>query len=365
MSLRIALTHGYSWPEVRRGGERFLHELASSLGRRGHDVTIFAGASVSSVSEEEGVRVVRMARPSATSRLEAERKFGRRVLRPLVLERFDAVHSFLPSDAAASVIARGVRRRRRTVYTCLGIPVRSYWDSREDARAHRRVLRDVDVYGCMSRFALSCLGREYGRAGVLTPGGVRIDVFRPCVPRSDEPTLLYSGVLDEPRKGVATLLEATALISRREPRLRLLLSGGGDVSPILAAAPAAARERTELLGWGSEEMPARYSSAWATVLPSTNEAFGIAVIESLACGTPVVVGDHSALPELVTPGAGEAVTPGDPVALADACERALTLARQPSTRDVCRGSAMRFDWDSAITPHIESLYLVGDRDAGA
>ncbi len=43
--LRIVLTHVYAWPEVRRGGERYLHELASALADAGHQVSILSTAT--------------------------------------------------------------------------------------------------------------------------------------------------------------------------------------------------------------------------------------------------------------------------------------------------------------------------------
>jgi hypothetical protein len=44
MSLRVVLTHVYAWPEVRRGGERYLHGLASALAWAGHAVDIVSTA---------------------------------------------------------------------------------------------------------------------------------------------------------------------------------------------------------------------------------------------------------------------------------------------------------------------------------
>ncbi|MEX2393283.1 MAG: glycosyltransferase, partial [Actinomycetota bacterium] len=61
-TMRIALTHAFCWPEVRRGGERYLHELGGALARRGHRVTIIGGATRSSTAREDGCEVIRVAR---------------------------------------------------------------------------------------------------------------------------------------------------------------------------------------------------------------------------------------------------------------------------------------------------------------
>ncbi len=209
---------------------------------------------------------------------------------------------------------------------------------------------------------MESLQRDFGRQGALTPGGVRLDRFSPAV-RDEVPTLLYSGALDVPRKGVPVLLEAIAIVAKTEPSVRLLLSGSGDVSKVLAAAPKAAQERTDWLGVGElEDLPRRYASAWATVLPSTDEAFGLVVVESLAAGTPIVVSNRAALPELVQPGIGAASPYKDPVALAQACLEVLELARDPSTSERCRAAAGRYDWDRVVAPEIEALYLGSERD---
>jgi hypothetical protein len=60
--VRIALTHAFCQPEVRRGAERFVPELGAALVRRGHDVTHFSAAWCSGRATERGVRIVRMRR---------------------------------------------------------------------------------------------------------------------------------------------------------------------------------------------------------------------------------------------------------------------------------------------------------------
>jgi phosphatidylinositol alpha-mannosyltransferase len=213
----------------------------------------------------------------------------------------------------------------------------------------------------MSRFALGFLARDYGRTdGVVTPGGVDLASFRPARERTAAPTLLLSGAFAEPRKGAATVLAALPLIAEHEPGVELWLSGPGEAEPLLAAAPPGARERTTVLGVGdADEQGDRYGRAWATVLPSTDDSFGMALIESHACGTPIVVSTHGAPHELVEVGrTGELCEPHDPAGFAAACLRAFALVRRgQATVDACRAAAARFDWDGAVAPLCEELYL--------
>ncbi len=357
--MRVALTHAFCWPEVRRGAERFIQELGAALTRRGHDVTILSSAWDPTDSELDGVRTVRLRRFRHHD-LAHEADFGRRVVPRLVLGRYDVVHSLGRRDALASIRAARLHPRRRTVITDLGLPSRDFWNRMgKEAAVVESVVRGIDVYSCMSQYALAYLARDYGRTdGVVIPGGVKLSEFQPAAARAAEPTLLYSGALDEPRKGVATLLEALPLIAAREPRVRLWLSGPGNPGPFLAAAAPEAVARTEVLGRGeASKQHERYGAAWATCLPSVADSFGMALIESLACGTPLVVSTDGAPQELVTAGVtGELCEPYDAEGLAAACLRAIDLARAPGTVDACRASVHRFDWDEGIAPLCEAIY---------
>lgn len=358
--MRIAITHALCWPEVRRGGERYTQSLGAALVGRGHEVTILSSGWAGLTDELDGVRTVRLRRRHEDLGRH-ERDFGHRVLPYLVRGRYDAVHSLGRHDAVASIRAAAVHRDRRTVFTDLGNPDRTWWrtEGRRDHAAVHRVVRSVDVYGCMSRWSLAFLARDWGRTdGVVTPGGVGLDEFRPAPARASAPTLLFSGALAEARKGVADLLAALPLVVEREPDVRLQLSGPGDVSVLLAGLPPAVAERVEVLGQGApEEQRDRYGAAWLTVLPSTHDSFGMALVESLACGTPLVVTTHGAPQELVDDGVtGELCRPHDPIDLADAVVRGLALTRRSTTVAACRQSAERFDWATSLAPACEALY---------
>jgi phosphatidyl-myo-inositol alpha-mannosyltransferase len=356
--VRVALTHAYCWPEVRRGGERLLHELAGALARRGHDVTILSSARQPGRTTEDGVTVVRLPNPRGEG-LRQELRFGRTVLPSLLRGRFDVVHSLGVGDASAAIVAGRTRRTGRTVFTHLGIPIREWYEQQPDWHRQRFVARHVDVYGCLSAHAAATFEAGFGRPAARTPGGVRLARFTPAERRTPHPTLLYSGVLDEPRKRVGDLLAAVAILARTEPDLRLWLSGPGDPTALLAEAPTEARLRTEILPLGTPDLAAVYGRAWATVLPSTHEAFGLVLVESLACGTPIVAADHSGPPELVAPGTGALARPEDPASLAEACAQALQLSREHDIVERCRAAAEPYDWDAGVAPVIEALYEGG------
>jgi glycosyltransferase involved in cell wall biosynthesis len=127
-------------------------------------------------------------------------------------------------------------------------------------------------------------------------------------------TWLFSGQLIE-RKGFDVLLQAFALASAREPRLRLLVAGEGELRP------GRTPERVELLGFVPwEQLPELYARADGLVIPSRHDGWAMVVNEAFAAGLPVIGTDAvGAAVDLVKPGeTGALVPPADVAALAGA-----------------------------------------------
>jgi glycosyltransferase involved in cell wall biosynthesis len=361
--VRILLTHVYAWPEVRRGGERYLHELSAALQDAGHQVTVVSTAPEPGRALVLGVEVIYLPRRPWLRRyqdLSTEACFGLEVLGRRALSRIDVWHALGTADGATASWLGRWRPGVRSVYTDLGNPVRAWRESRPDAALHARIVRDVDEYVCLSSFAEQMLTRDYQRTGRVVGGGVDTSRFVPSAARTQTPTLLYSGSLTDSRKNLPLLLEAVAVLRGRRD-VRLVVSGPGDVGPVLAAAPEAARACTEVAGLGdAAELGRLYGEAWATVLPSEHEAFGLVLVESLACGTPIVaLRDGGGPAELVTPGVG-ALADRSADGLADACDTALDLAAAgAATVDACRSAASAHDWRTSVVPRLEAVYRGG------
>src|SRR5438045_5914401 len=94
-----------------------------------------------------------------------------------------------------------------------------------------------------------------------------------------------------------------------------------------------------------EEMPFFYSAANVTVVPSYHESFGLAAVESLACGTPVVATRSGGLTTIVRDGETGYLVPRCPGFFA---ERLDGLLRHPNLlaqmRLAARPSVLRFSW---------------------
>ncbi|MGZ6792620.1 MAG: glycosyltransferase family 4 protein [Mycobacteriales bacterium] len=341
MGLRIALTSVHSWPGVSRGAERYLHELAAALRGAGHQVRVL---STGGPARDEVLGVpVRRVRPRGTGGPATEAAFGRQALARLAAARVDVWHATSTGDGAAAALAGRFRPRLRTVFTDHGFPVRASRERRGDAAAHQRVVDHVDHYVCVSDAAGRWLERDFGRSASVVPPGVDTGEFRPGGARAGRPTVLYSGALDESRKGVRLLVEAVAQL----PGTTLQLAGPG--TPDLAGLDTG---HVEVLGLvPRQRLPELYRAAWATALPSTAEAFGMALTESLACGTPGVARTDGGGPaEILTPATG-VLAEGTPEALAAALQQAMATADP----EACRARAEEFSW-TRVVPRLERLY---------
>jgi alpha-1,6-mannosyltransferase len=362
--MRIVLTHLYGWPEVRRGAERYTHELAAGLLRAGHDVRIVTSATKVGRDRVLDVPVHRLRRRGflaaryGESGLNAE--FGLRTLLRVAPRNIDVWHAMSPGDAAAAALVSGLRRRVRSVYTEVGFPAKASRDRRPDRRLYDYVVGNVDRFVCLSEPAGDLLKSDYGRDGDVVPGGVDLRTFRPVGSREGRPVLLFPSSLSESRKNVGLLLEAVALLVAQGQPVDVWLVGPGELPADLSPLARKGLEAVTVHRTASpEELPEMYSRAWVTVLPSHAEVFGLVVLESMACGTPAVVLDDGLGPSrLVTPRTGRRCA-AESESLAQACQAALDLAADSGTAGACQARAAEFDWDTVVVPQFVAMYQQG------
>jgi glycosyltransferase involved in cell wall biosynthesis len=166
-------------------------------------------------------------------------------------------------------------------------------------------------------------GIEAERAGIVLPGTDRAPQAAGSI--EGQPILLCVGALT-PRKGQAVLIDALGRLRDLDWRLICIGSAVRDqiaAERIFASVVAhGLQERVRFLG---EQDEARlgfwYAHAHLCVLASYHEGYGMVLAEALARGLPVVATRAGAIPDTVPEDAGLLVTPGDPVAMAEALRR--------------------------------------------
>lgn len=165
------------------------------------------------------------------------------------------------------------------------------------SRLDDRALRSVDAIQVMNPWMLDhARAVNAGRAVDIryAPPGIDAELFHPLSTREPlvKPYILCVGRLDDPRKNVGLLLEAFALLLKIiKSNVRLVLAGHAGPSDIFwkrANALGVRNQIDSVVRPDLAKLVALYQCATAFVLPSDEEGFGVVLLESMACGVPVV-----------------------------------------------------------------------------
>lgn len=347
--MRIALCHPTYWPDVRRGSERVVHDLAVSLVDLGHEVTILTThRRPTTVNFEEGVRVVRSWRPPGFAPMRWYESFVETVpalLWRLARERFDVVQAFHLASAWGAVRARRCGDPP-VIFSFHGSINKEYLTVRRyRLEMLHQVIGRADALTALSPFAAESFARYLLVRPLVLPAGVVDGSFTQRGEPANAPTLLCAADLSDPRKRGDLLFEAFAALRAEVPAAQLVLAAGND-------------ERTQVAGRaGIVSLPIRgtaalanaYSEAWVTVHPAIDEALGLVMIESLACGTPVVAARSGAAPSIVSSEAvGRLFEPDDRSSLLNGLRLGLELSSLGGTGPACRARASEFVWSRLV-----------------
>jgi glycosyltransferase involved in cell wall biosynthesis/predicted metal-dependent phosphoesterase TrpH len=184
---------------------------------------------------------------------------------------------------------------------------------------------------------LAELGIDAGRVG-RWDRGVDLRRFDPSLRREGmfrgEVNVLYAGRLTT-EKGVDLLADAFSIARSRDPRLHLVLAGGGAEEEALRARLG---DDATFLGWlAGEDLARAYAGADAFLFASRTDTFGQVILEAQASGLPVVAVDEGGPSSLIRHGETGLLAPADADALA---ESLLSLTRTPLLAQRIRRTAL-------------------------
>lgn len=362
--MRIGIACPYTW-DVPGGVQAHVHDLAEHLIGLGHTVSV-----LSPVDDPDADDLPPYLVPAGRAvPVPYNGSVARLVFGPLSLARtrrwlregaFDVLHVHEPTVPSVSMLA---------CFAASGPIVATFHTATARSRALQvfgtalqpaleKVIGRIAVSPAARRVVVEHLGGD----AVLIPNGVdvhRFDGATPLPHRPDVPTVVFLGRIDEPRKGLAVLLEALPELVRLVPDVRLLVAGPGDADDVREAVPPSLRDRVELLGRISEaDKPRVFASGDVYCAPNTHgESFGIVLVEAMAAGTPVVASDLEAFRRVLKEGeAGVLVPVRDAGALAAALG---ALLQDPGRREQLAAAGRRtvraYDW-SSVTRSIVEVY---------
>jgi glycosyltransferase involved in cell wall biosynthesis len=377
MTLRIAHVTA-TFPPYLGGTGNVCFQNARELVRRGHEVVVLTpsvqGAPVA--EQLDGIQVQRL--PSIA-------RSGNGHLLPGLFREirdFDVVHLHYPFyGGELSAFASNWRRIPLVVTYHQDVHLQGYLRYLEIAlrqtigratlRMANRLLFTTSDYGKASYVHNMIHDRQHA-IGEL-PNGVDVQRFQPSTSRPQTRSMLglspnQSHVLLVARldrahyfKGVDVLLNA---IANSRNSVSAIIVGDGDLKQEY-------QRKAQSLGIGGrvmfagritdEMLPLYYQAADVTVLPSTTmgEAFGLVLLESMACGTPVIASNLPGVRAVVSPKVdGLLVEPGDAKDLARAID---TLLEDSEMRNAFGSAGLQkvtgfYDWKK-VGDRLEAIYL--------
>jgi glycosyltransferase-like protein len=352
--VKIALL---SYSTRPRGGVVHTLALAEALAAAGEDVTVWSlgrggdRGFFREVDDEVRVRIVPF--PDGPR----EETVGARILRSIATLRA----AFAPCAAAYDIVhaqdcisANAAGPCVRTVHHL------DHFTTPELAACHERAIVEPYAHLCVSRSVADELRAGWGLDPAVIPNGVAYERFASTEPaaraawraRLGTYVLTVGGI--EPRKGSLDLIEAYALLRAARPDVRLVIAGGEtlfdyrDYRARWEARAAALGVEPVVLGAVPEsDLPPLVAAADAFAFPSLKEGFGLAAMEALAAGVPLVVRDLPVLREVFGSAARFADTPE---AFATALGHALT-SDDPVRAALGRKLAARHTWTEAAARH--------------
>ncbi len=319
------------------GIETYTRTMAAAAAKSGHDVTIIcAGKNKKIVREMEG-KVGIICLPEIAAIMNAPVTMP--VLGLLRGIKPDVIHLHIPNPwAELNAFAYKLLSPRTRLVVTYHSDVVPYSPMMKALAAFRLVylmpalgLLCDKIISTSKNYAEASLAlKAAGKRLEIIPLGVDVDAFRPGIKKGRAFTFLFVGRLI-PYKGLEYLLRACKILKLSKKIFRLRIVGGGKLRNELAKAAAALGigDVVRFLGdVGQKKLVNEYKNCDVFVLPSVyrSEAFGIAQLEAMSSGKPVISTDikGSGVGFVNKDGvSGVVVKPGDDISLANAMMRLM------------------------------------------
>ena len=307
---------------VYGGGERHLVDLAREMMGRGHEV--FVGLRPTNQWEERFSFLPRDRFLHVSVRNSFGMLSANRIARFLAQNNIDVLHAHVARDYLAAAVAARSAKARLVITRHVMFPMKSF---------HRLALRNVDRAIAVSPAMVENLERIFPRNKIVViPNGVTFDAqaddreakaaeFRSLhsIPR-DAPLVVTLGEL-KPLKGQRDLVLAANEVLKRHDDAYFVIAGKDNSidqkfrRELKRLAKVLGLERRVIwLDWLDDISPL-LAAADLFVSPSHSESFGLAILDAMAAGVPVVASATDGAKTLISD-ANALVPIKDPLALA-------------------------------------------------
>jgi glycosyltransferase-like protein len=353
--------------------------LAEALARAGQEVTVWALARGGDTGffrpVDERVQIRAVPFPDLPDEaVEARVQRSIAVLSAAFAESLPGSRGYDVVHTQDCITANAVPGRIRTVHHLdqFGLP--------ELAGYQERSLLEPCAHICPSGAVAAELAVVWGRGAVVIPNGVEAARFAAAAGNDSEAVarrrywtdrfgdfvLAVGGI--EPRKGTVDLIRAMARVRRRRPGTRLVIAGGDtlldhrEYRQEVQALAVRLRIEPEVLGpVEHDQLPGLVAAAAVFALGSAQEGFGLAAMEALAAGVPVVARDLPVFREefadtvryaYAGDGSGAEVAAGLAAGLVAALEQPADASTR-AVREAGQLLAASHSWDDVASAHLE------------
>jgi len=369
---------GLGWfPRSPGGVERYVYDLTRHLTEAGDRVEL-CGVGLPETQPDYPVQLTNLAAPDAPilQRLRSTRHnfLNRQIQQPDAINLHFALYSFplmnlLPKDVPITFTFHGpwALESQQEAAGKLSVLIKKWV-------VEKQVYRRCDHFIVLSKAFGTILHQDYqvpwSKIQIIR-GGVDLTRFQPNLSRQEARTQLNwpqeCAILFTPRRlvhrmGIDKLLAVLHEVKKKIPDVWLAIAGKG---PLKAALEQQATElgldnHVKFLGFlPDEQLPVAYQAADLMVMPSQSlEGFGLAIVESLACGTPALCTPVGGMPEVLEAFSPELITASfEATDIAQRLEEVLAEKVAMPSRSACREYAVsNFDWRN-ISQQVRQVLL--------
>jgi glycosyltransferase involved in cell wall biosynthesis len=359
---RIAMISPFQL-RMRRGVERFHWDLAAALARRGVQVDLWVWGYPKPVEWGRLPAGVRMRRVPYIRWYMA--RWASLWYRRWLRDRYD--HILLAfADHGEGDALRSYSGRFSVVFHFPFDQVPHRYASFQASGLAARAFRLI----APSRYVADGVQTALGRDALIIPHGVDFARFTPdsaarAALRAEfgvspsAPILITLAAL-ELRKGIQFVIRALPMLAAQFPDVQYWVLGEGRDRAAIEAEIATTGMGNHIRLFGARDGVERFlNAADVSVLLAWGEAFGLTLIESMACGLPVVAANRSPFTDIVQPDYGALVDPEDVPAVAAALARLLSDGSLRAAYGAAGRAAVqaRYNWDRAAAAFIDALEL--------